>query len=172
MVDAGILLITALLAVLMLPFLSVCLILLRGRRAQSGNKQQSTTTAEKQQKSTDEVKPKTVDNQEQTEGEDDNVLLSRGKPVETGTNGNPITSNASSSTTSYTVESSVDDNNKNTKDTAAVDKDRTKSNNNNNNNNNWRCACDGGFLPPNIFGNMEAVVRMGGGQCYHTQKNR
>ena len=35
---------------------------------------------------------------------------------------------------------------------------------------NWRCACEGGFLPPNIFGNMEAVVRMGGGQCYHTNR--
>ena len=35
---------------------------------------------------------------------------------------------------------------------------------------NWRCACEGGFLPPNIFGNMEAVVRMGGGQCYHANR--
>ena len=35
---------------------------------------------------------------------------------------------------------------------------------------NWRCTCEGGFLPPNIFGNMEAVVRMGGGQCYHANR--
>jgi hypothetical protein len=35
--------------------------------------------------------------------------------------------------------------------------------------NNWRCACDGGFLPPGMFGNMEAVLKMGSGQCYHKQ---
>lgn len=34
---------------------------------------------------------------------------------------------------------------------------------------NWRCACDGGFLPPGMFGNVEAVLRMGSGQCYHKQ---
>jgi hypothetical protein len=37
------------------------------------------------------------------------------------------------------------------------------------NTNNWRCACDGGFLPPGMFGNMEAVLKMGAGQCYHKQ---
>lgn len=36
-------------------------------------------------------------------------------------------------------------------------------------NNNWRCACEGGFLPPGMFGNAEAVLRMGSGQCYHKQ---
>jgi hypothetical protein len=35
------------------------------------------------------------------------------------------------------------------------------------NNNNWRCACEGGFLPPGMFGGAEAVMRMGVGQCYH-----
>lgn len=37
-------------------------------------------------------------------------------------------------------------------------------------NNNWRCACENGFLPPGLlksFGGMEAMVRMGTGQCYH-----
>jgi hypothetical protein len=34
-------------------------------------------------------------------------------------------------------------------------------------NNNWRCACEGGFLPPGMFGGAEAVMRMGAGQCYH-----
>jgi hypothetical protein len=34
-------------------------------------------------------------------------------------------------------------------------------------NNNWRCACEGGFLPPGMFGGAEAVLRMGTGQCYH-----
>ena len=33
-------------------------------------------------------------------------------------------------------------------------------------NSNWRCACEGGFLPPG-FGGVEAVMRMGAGQCYH-----
>jgi hypothetical protein len=43
---------------------------------------------------------------------------------------------------------------------------------NNNNNNNWRCACEGGFLPPGMlksFGSAEAMVRLGTGQCYHKQ---
>ena len=34
-------------------------------------------------------------------------------------------------------------------------------------NNNWRCGCEGGFLPPGMFGGAEAVMRMGTGQCYH-----
>ena len=34
-------------------------------------------------------------------------------------------------------------------------------------NNNWRCACEGGFLPPGMLGGAEAVFRMGTGQCYH-----
>jgi len=39
-------------------------------------------------------------------------------------------------------------------------------------NNNWRCACEGGFLPPGLvqtFGGAEAVMRMSAGQCYHKQ---
>lgn len=35
---------------------------------------------------------------------------------------------------------------------------------------NWRCACDGGFLPPGLlqnFSGAEAVLRMSAGQCYH-----
>lgn len=38
------------------------------------------------------------------------------------------------------------------------------------NNNGWRCACEGGFLPPGILqrmGGAEAVFRMSAGQCYH-----
>lgn len=69
---------------------------------------------------------------------------------------------------------------------STVIKKRKESNNNNNNisttatsNNNdgsindgntWRCACENGFLPPGLlksFGGMEAMVRMGSGQCYH-----
>ncbi len=37
-------------------------------------------------------------------------------------------------------------------------------------NNNWRCACEGGFLPPGLlqhFSGAEAVLRMSAGQCYH-----
>ena len=37
------------------------------------------------------------------------------------------------------------------------------------NNNNWRCACEGGFLPPGMlksFGGAEAMLRFGAGQCY------
>lgn len=40
------------------------------------------------------------------------------------------------------------------------------------NNNKWRCACEGGFLPPGLlktFGGAEAVMRLGSGQCYHKQ---
>jgi hypothetical protein len=36
--------------------------------------------------------------------------------------------------------------------------------------NGWRCACEGGFLPPSLlksFGGMEAAVKLGMGQCYH-----
>ena len=35
---------------------------------------------------------------------------------------------------------------------------------------NWRCACEGGFLPPGLlksFGGAEAAMRLGTGQCYH-----
>jgi hypothetical protein len=40
------------------------------------------------------------------------------------------------------------------------------------NTSNWRCACEGGFLPPGLlktFGSAEAVIRMSTGQCYHKQ---
>lgn len=39
-----------------------------------------------------------------------------------------------------------------------------------NSDNNWRCACEGGFLPPGLlksFGGAEAAMRLGTGQCYH-----
>jgi hypothetical protein len=35
---------------------------------------------------------------------------------------------------------------------------------------NWRCACEGGFLPPGMLQSMkgmEAVFRMSTGECYH-----
>jgi hypothetical protein len=38
--------------------------------------------------------------------------------------------------------------------------------------NGWRCACEGGFLPPGLlksFGGAEAIMRLGTGQCYHKQ---
>lgn len=38
------------------------------------------------------------------------------------------------------------------------------------NKNNWRCACEGGFLPPGLlksFSGAEAMIKMGAGQCYH-----
>ena len=41
-----------------------------------------------------------------------------------------------------------------------------------NDNNTWRCACEGGFLPPGMlktFGGAEAMMRLGTGQCYHKQ---
>ncbi|GAX20098.1 hypothetical protein FisN_18Lu038 [Fistulifera solaris] len=37
-------------------------------------------------------------------------------------------------------------------------------------NNGWRCACEGGFLPPGLLQNLsgaEAVLRMSAGRCYH-----
>ena len=40
----------------------------------------------------------------------------------------------------------------------------------NSDNNTWRCACESGFLPPGLlksFSGVEAMVRMGTGQCYH-----
>lgn len=35
----------------------------------------------------------------------------------------------------------------------------------------WKCSCFAGqqFLPKSIFGNMEAVLKMGTGECYHSQ---
>lgn len=39
-------------------------------------------------------------------------------------------------------------------------------------NDTWRCACENGFLPPGMlktFGNAEAMIRLGTGQCYHKQ---
>ncbi len=39
-------------------------------------------------------------------------------------------------------------------------------------NDQWRCACEGGFLPPGLlksFGSAEAMMRLGTGQCYHKQ---
>lgn len=36
----------------------------------------------------------------------------------------------------------------------------------------WKCACELGFLPAGMlktFGNAEAIVRLGVGQCYHKQ---
>lgn len=39
-------------------------------------------------------------------------------------------------------------------------------------NDQWRCACEGGFLPPGLlksFGGAEAMMRLGTGQCYHKQ---
>jgi hypothetical protein len=39
-------------------------------------------------------------------------------------------------------------------------------------NDKWRCACEGGFLPPGMlktFGGAEAMMRLGTGQCYHKQ---
>jgi hypothetical protein len=57
--------------------------------------------------------------------------------------------------------------------TTSNDYNMSSSNpNNNENENNWRCACEGGFLPPGLlktFGGAEAVLRMSSGQCYHKQ---
>jgi hypothetical protein len=39
-------------------------------------------------------------------------------------------------------------------------------------NDQWRCACEGGFLPPGMlksFGAAESMMRLGTGQCYHKQ---
>jgi hypothetical protein len=37
-------------------------------------------------------------------------------------------------------------------------------------NNTWNCSCaNGQFLPKSIFGNMDAILKMGSGQCYHKQ---
>lgn len=39
-----------------------------------------------------------------------------------------------------------------------------------NDNNTYRCACETGFLPPGLlksFGGVEAMLRVGTGQCYH-----
>jgi len=33
----------------------------------------------------------------------------------------------------------------------------------------WRCSCEGGFLPPGMFGGAESVLRMGMGECYHNK---
>eukprot|EP00978_Attheya_sp_CCMP212_P047529 scaffold421695_cov71-Attheya_sp.AAC.1 len=59
--------------------------------------------------------------------------------------------------------------NNNSNTTAALGMSAT---NENESDNNWRCACEGGFLPPGLlktFGGAEAVFRMSTGQCYHKQ---
>jgi hypothetical protein len=46
------------------------------------------------------------------------------------------------------------------------------TNTNNSNTTGWRCACQGGFLPPGLlksFGGAEAMMLLGTGQCYHKQ---
>ena len=53
----------------------------------------------------------------------------------------------------------------------AGDKKGNEDNNNIGDNNTWRCACSKHrFLPPGLlksFGGVEAMARVGTGQCYH-----
>jgi hypothetical protein len=48
-----------------------------------------------------------------------------------------------------------------------TENDKSANRSNNDSISSWRCACEGGFLPPGLFGNMESVLKMGSGQCYH-----
>lgn len=58
------------------------------------------------------------------------------------------------------------------KNTTTTDESNVNTNNTHNNTttSKWRCACEGGFLPPGMLqslGGAEAVIRMSTGQCYH-----
>ena len=62
--------------------------------------------------------------------------------------------------------------NKETKDNKKDDDEEEEEENLFQMNNQWRCACEGGFLPPGMlksFGGAEAMMRLGTGQCYHKQ---
>ena len=85
-----------------------------------------------------------------SDSRDDDVILSPNK-VRT-TNGRFIM-NSSNNNTSTTIPTPA---------TTAIDTDDTIIDE-------WKCNCFSGqqFLPKSIFGNMEAVLKMGTGECYH-----
>lgn len=58
-----------------------------------------------------------------------------------------------------------------TKFTTATASDTTKATVDTDSLDKWKCNCFAGqqFLPKSIFGNMEAVLKMGTGECYHSQ---
>lgn len=147
MSSAGAVFITVLLATLMLPWVSV--FLLRRQKPKAANTDEVAVAP-----AADMSSPKTDSNAYDNDTENGKTKILTSTTIIAGESTvqlavHPNTANASS-TLNY-VENSTR-------------RDKESGNNN------WRCACEGGFLPSSMFGNMEAVVRMGGGQCYH--KNR
>ena len=70
------------------------------------------------------------------------------------------------------VEEEVDDDNEAKRSTvkSTIQSKESSSPSPSSNASNWRCACEGGFLPPGMLsslGGAEAVIRMSTGQCYH-----
>jgi hypothetical protein len=135
MLSAGVVLVTVLLAMLMLPFVAFCLLRQQKLKAAFKDVVAAAPAADQSLHDTD---AKDFGNQYEN-------------------NATEIVSTMTGNASNGRAQLAVQDN---------VLSTREKQSGNNN----WRCACEGGFLPPNMFGNMESVVRMGGGQCYH--KNR
>ena len=135
MLSAGVVLVTVLLAMLMLPFVAFCLLRQQKLKAAFKDVVAAAPAADLSLHDTD---AKDFGNQYEN-------------------NATEIVSSMTRNAGNGRAQLAVQDN------AANVFSTREKQSGNNN----WRCACEGGFLPPNMFGNMESVVRMGGGQCYH-----
>lgn len=67
------------------------------------------------------------------------------------------------------AEDSSDDANSNKNYNETIVRENKKESENNEFNK-WRCACEGGFLPPGMLKSLsgaESIMRLGTGQCYH-----
>lgn len=94
-------------------------------------------------------------------------------PLETGdTKDNDLTSSASEDDTDKPASRKAVESNCDLVSSEPVDANTEATETPTESDNNWRCACEGGFLPPGMlksFGGAEAVMRLGTGQCYHKQ---
>lgn len=103
------------------------------------------------------------DNEEKAEEEDFEII---DLPAEVEKD---ITENYSKSLKKNGLDSTEDT----TENSSSTSTANSNSNSNSNSRSNqWRCACEGGFLPPGMLsslGGAEAVFRLGTGQCYHKQ---
>lgn len=81
----------------------------------------------------------------------------------------PEQASSSSATTAETTTTTGRENEKDANDESLIS-EQADTNSNESSTNQWRCACEGGFLPPGMLqslGGAEAVFRMSTGQCYH-----
>jgi len=146
----GTALITVLVAVLMLPFLSICFLLLQRRRSEEATDEDENDVA-KSASSTEDIMYSKAGNE--TPSAMERRIMSKPDAEVDEDDTDDDGANPPFFDTNASLEVIAETNNKN-----------------NNKRNNWKCACEGGFLPPSMFGNMEAVIRMGGGQCYHPKQ--